>query len=116
MSRADEIAQGLRDETGALIGGLDILECFKAAEDFAAGRPPPRMTTTSYDVWRARLGREADERRQVRAAIDAESARSRAAVREILTEQGRADLLAEFDAKMAELDRAHYARTAGTER
>lgn len=104
MSRADEIAQGLRDETGALIGGLDVLECVKAQEDLSAGRPPPKFTSTSYDVWRARLAREADERREVLAKLDAEQARRREAVRAMLKEAGRDDILAEFDRKMAELD------------
>lgn len=105
-TRQREIEQGLREESGALIGGLDILECVKAAEDFAAGRTPARMTTTSYDVWRARLAREADEKREVLAKIEADSQRNRAAVREALQSAGRPDLIAEFDAKMAEIDRS----------
>lgn len=104
MSRADEIAQGLRHEDGGLVGGLYLEECLKAAEDYEAGRPPPRLTTPSYDVWRARLAREDSERREVLAKIDAEDARSREAVRRIIIEQGRLDVLADYDAKMAELD------------
>lgn len=104
MSRSDEIAQGLRDESGALVGGLDILDCIQAAEDFHAGRPPPKMTSSSYDVWRARLAREAAEREEFKARYHAEMMEMRERMRQLLREANRPDLLAEYDAKMAELD------------
>lgn len=103
MSRADEISQGLRHEDGGLIGGLDIMECVKAAHDYRAGRPPPKITSASYDVWRARLAQEDDERRQVMAAIEAEQRRQHESVRRALLEAGRPDLVAELDAKISAL-------------
>lgn len=99
--RQREIDQGLRDEDGGLIGGLDILECFKAQEDFEAGRPPPRMTTTSYDVWRARLAREADEKADVLAKIAADDVARMERMREILKD--RPDILAQYEAEMARI-------------
>jgi len=107
MSRADEIAQGLREPRGALIGGLDVFECAKAAEDFRAGLPPPRVTSASYDLWRARLAREADEDREFRAKLRADDLASRKRVRAVIAEAGRPDVLADYDAKMAELDALH---------
>lgn len=107
MSRANEIAQGLRDENGGLIGGLVVEDCIQAADDFAAGRPPPRMTSPSYDVWRARLAREANERREVRDRYDAAQREIRERVRTVLLEMGRPDVLADYEAQMAELDRTH---------
>lgn len=104
MSRADEIAQGLRDENGALVGGLDVAECVKAQDDFEAGRAPPRITSASYDVWRARLAREAYEEAEFRAKLRAESLARRERVRETLIAFGRPDALAEFDAQMALID------------
>lgn len=109
MSRADEIAQGLREPGGSLIGGLDILDCAKAQEDYDAGLPRPRLTSTSYDIWRARLVRLADEQAEFMAKRRSEDQASRAKVREILAEAGRPEVLAEYDAKMAELDAAHTA-------
>lgn len=109
MSREDEVAQGLRHEDGGLVGGLDILDCIQASEDFRAGRAPPRITSASYDVWRARLAREASERHEVRARFLAEQMEQRERMRRILAEANRPDLVAEYDAKMAEID-ARYSR------
>jgi len=101
-TRKREIAQGLRDEQGGLIGGLDILECFKAQEDFEAGRPPPRITSTSYDVWRARLAREADEKADVRAKIAADDVARMERMREVLKDHP--DILAQYEAEMARIE------------
>ena len=100
--RQREIAQGLRDESGSLIGGLYVLEYAQGHEDWSAGTPPPPVTTTSYDLGRARAARQAELAADVRREIDERSAASRVAVRELLAH--RPDLLAEYDAKMAELD------------
>lgn len=105
MSRKNEIAQGLRDEDGGLVGGLVVEDCIAAQDDFEAGRSPPRITSASYDVWRARLAREADETAEVLRAIGDEQRRSRERMRRFLAETGHLEMLAAYDAQMAEIDR-----------
>lgn len=104
MSRKNEIAQGLRHEDGGLVGGLVVEDCVAAQKDYEGGRPPPRMTSASYDIWRARLTRLADEEREFRGRLRADELASRERVRAILIELGRLDMLADFDAKMMEID------------
>lgn len=101
MSRADEIAQGLRDEGGALIGGLVALDYLQGMQDFENGTRPPKLSSASYDLGRTRA-REAKEARQdVMEWIEREDRRRDAAFREVMKD--RPDLLAEYDAKMAEI-------------
>jgi hypothetical protein len=114
MSRADEIAQGLRHEGGSLTFCLDAIEYGQGLEDYNAGKPPPRMTSDSYDLGRALGQRREDDARRSRellAQIEADQAASRRRVREIIAEAGRPDVLAEYDARMADLDAARIMRT-----
>jgi hypothetical protein len=100
-SREAEIAQGLRDPGGALIGGLDAIEYGQGYEDAMNRVEPPQVTTTSYDLGRALYWRRQEKGAEVRARIDAESARRDAAVRDLLKDHPEA--LAEYDARMAEI-------------
>lgn len=100
MSRADEIAQGLREPGGALIGGLHVFDYVQGIEDFKAGNPPPKMTSTSYDLGRNRAREDAEFTSDVMARLEAQQERSRQAVRELLRDE-RPDLLADYDAKIA---------------
>lgn len=45
---------GLRDETGALIGGLVVFDYIQGMDDWRDGKPPPEDTTPSYDLGRQR--------------------------------------------------------------
>lgn len=104
MSRADEIAQGLRDENGGLIGGLVVEDYVRGLEDFHAGREAPRgITSASYDLGRSRARRQAEERARLLEMIEEDSRKTRARVREIILSTGKLDVLAEYDVKMAEL-------------
>ena len=95
-SREDEIAQGLREEGGALIGGLNAEDYVAGIEDFEAGREPPKgLTSTSYDLGRARARQKAE----FMAEFEAEQERRHQSVREMLKD--RPAVLAEYDAKIA---------------
>lgn len=103
MSRSDEISQGLRDEGGRLIGGLNVLDYVCGFEDFDAGVSPPSFSTRDYDLgrWRAAERREVEVR--VLGEIERRAMDSREAVRREILSSGRLDILAEYDARMAEL-------------
>lgn len=100
--RAREIAQGLRDADGTLIGGLHVEDYVRGHRDYDSRIPPPRLTSTSYDLGRKRAAERAEASVELLARLKAEQARSVAAVRELIAD--RPDVLAEFDAKMSELD------------
>ena len=101
MSREDEIRQGLRDPGGALIGGLYVEDYVQGIEDWEADRPPPKFTSTSYDLGRARAREKAEATTDVLAAHEREMEARHQRVREMLA--GHPDVLADYDAKMAEL-------------
>lgn len=109
MSRADEIAQGLREPSGCLTFVLVAEEYGQGHADFRAGTPPPKFSTPSYDLGRARAARLADEDAAFKERLRAEALAGRIRLRAILAEAGRPDLIVEYDAKMAELDAAHNA-------
>jgi hypothetical protein len=50
---------GLRNETGALIGGLVVFDYIQGIDDFKAGSPPSDDTSPSYDLGRQRAAEEA---------------------------------------------------------
>jgi hypothetical protein len=102
MSRADEIAQGLREEGGALTFPLNCEEYGQGFADYRAGNPPPSFTTASYDLGRNLGRRRAEEAADDQAVMDAlkvEQERRHQAVRDMLKD--RPDVLAEYDAKIA---------------
>lgn len=102
MSRADEIAQGLREEGGRLTFPLIAEEYGEGFADYQAGNPPPPFTSASYDLGRNLGRRRAEEALDLRAVMDALSAeqeRRHQAVRDVLT--NRPDLLREYDVRIA---------------
>ena len=106
MTRRDrEIAQGMREPGGALIGGLVVMDYAQGHHDYLANTPPPRVTSVSYDLGRRRAAEEAERKADMLVALKAEQERSHAKVRELIAH--RPDLLAEYDAKMKELDARH---------
>lgn len=109
MSRADEIAQGLRHEDGSLTFSLVAEEYSQGHADFDAGTPAPRLTTPSYDLGRARAARLADEAASVLASINADRARCNARLREMLADNPAA--LAEFEAAMAAISAPQEVKT-----
>ncbi len=106
MSRQQEIEQGLRHESGALAFPLNVEEYCQGFEDYNDGAAPPRMTTSSYDLGRALGARRAEERVETEALmarLEAEQERRHQAVRDMLKD--KPDLLAGYDAKIAEIRR-----------
>jgi hypothetical protein len=101
MSRADEIAQGLREEGGALTFPLDVLDYSQGHEDFGAGVPPPKVTSASYDLGRARARQKAEQDAEFWDWQRAEDERRERAMTELLKDHPEA--LAEYRAKMAEI-------------
>lgn len=99
MSRADEIAQGLRHEGGSLTFPLVAEEYGAGYDDFRHDRPPPRMTTPSYDLGRARGAREAEAAADLQATLAEQSRRRHAVMQELLA--GRPDVLADYNAQIA---------------
>jgi hypothetical protein len=102
MSRQQEIEQGLREEGGALIGGLHVLDYAQGMDDFENGADPPSFTTTSYDLGRARASERAEWLADYLAGERQRDLKRRDLIREMCKD--RPDVLADFDAKMAELD------------
>ena len=101
MSRADEIAQGLRHESGSLTFPLDVLDYSQGHQDFAEGVPPPKVSSASYDLGRARARLKLEKEAEFEAWQRAEDERRDSAMREVLAD--RPDLLADYLAKIAEI-------------
>lgn len=103
MSRADEIAQGLREESGCLTFPLEVLDYAQGHADFKAGTPPPRLSSPSYDLGRNRAREAKEHEMDFMAKFEAEQEASHQRVRALLKD--RPDLLAEYDASIAEIHR-----------
>lgn len=100
-SREMEIAQGLREPGGALIGGLHVEDYCQGKADFASGATPPKVTSTSYDLGRRRASEEAEELADLKADLKRRSDRAHAKMQDLLKD--RPDVLAEYNAKIASL-------------
>jgi len=87
----------LRDETGALIGGLDVLEYNKGFDDFNTGSPPPEMTTASYDLGRQRGAERKASEAAFKAWMDAEDARRMKVMQKILPPADYAELVLKIE-------------------
>lgn len=103
MTRANEIAQGLRHPSGALTFTLDALEYSAGMSDFEAGNPPPAVSSPSYDLGRARAVRAAERQAELLDQIAAERQATTARVRAMLADFPEA--LADYDADMAKIQR-----------
>lgn len=102
MSRADEIAQGLRDESGALTFALVAEEYQQGHIDFEEGAPRPRDTTPSYDLGRARAAEKQAFRTEAKEAMRRDDLERRAVMRKMLADHPAA--LASWEAAMADID------------
>lgn len=101
MSREDEIKQGLREPSGALIGGLHVEDYCRGICDFEAGLPPPKVTSTSYDLGRMRAAEKSEHANAIMDEIERRQEQAHLTIREMLKD--RPDLLTEYDAKMDKL-------------
>ena len=106
MARADEIAQGLRSPTGALIGGLVVEDYVKGMDDFKGGSPLPKMTSASYDLGRMRACEAAEQTDDILQKLEKQQAELHEKVRQMLI-NSRPDLLADYDKRMAEIRAPH---------
>lgn len=101
MSRKLEIEQGLREQTGALIGGLDVIQYTTGWRDFENGVEPPSFTHRDYDLGRARAAEAVEAKRsamaELRAISDARHDRVRAQL------AGSPEILADYDRMIAEI-------------
>lgn len=97
--RQREIEQGLREPSGALIGGLHVEDYVRGHKDYEAGNPPPDgLTSVSYDLGRRRAAEKAERLADMLRAIDDRNAESHRRVREMLAH--KPELLAEYEASM----------------
>lgn len=101
-TRKREIAQGLRDEGGSLIGGLHVEDYCQGIADYESGAAAPRITTTSYDLGRTRAQERAEALSDLRAELAERSAKNHAAMRDLLKE--RPDVLAQYEADIARIE------------
>jgi hypothetical protein len=90
---------GLRDETGALIGGLVVEDYLRGIDDFKAGNPPPDLTTPSYDLGRQRAAEKVEAANFVQGWIAKQEAETDRRMRDLLTPEQ----YAEYRAKIEEI-------------
>lgn len=90
----------LREESGELIGGLDVLEYNKGIEDFTNGVAPPDVTSTSYDLGRQRAAERAAEKQAILDQIEKREQETRSRMREALTPE----MFEAYEKKLAEID------------
>ena len=87
---------GLRNGTGALIGGLVVEDYNAGIEDFYNGKPFPDITTPSYDLGRQRAAEEQARHDAVKQWMAEQDERSDRAMRETLPP----DIYAEYRQKI----------------
>lgn len=90
------MSNGLRDETGALIGGLVVFDYIQGMDDLRAGKPPPDDTTPSYDLGRQRAAEELAGNAEVQRWLKEQEERTDRRLKEFLPP----DLYAEYRAKI----------------
>lgn len=89
----------LRDETGALIGGLVVLDYNAGIEDYEAGKPPPdALTSPSYDLGRQRAAERRATAASVKAWLKRDEEQRDARMRELLTPEDYAEYRKKIDA------------------
>jgi hypothetical protein len=103
-TREMEIAQGLREPGGALIGGLQVEDYLQGRADYESGAEPPKVTSTSYDLGWRRAADEAEALADLKADLKRRSEASHAMMQELLKD--RPDLLAEYNARIAAIEAA----------
>lgn len=101
MSREDEIAQGLRHPSGALTFPLNVDDYNQGFVDFKAGTEPPKFTSASYDLGRARARQEAEINATFLDRLRAEDEWRDKVMHELLKDHPA--VLADYEAKIAEI-------------
>lgn len=99
VRRRIEMGNGLRDENGALIGGLIVFDYIQGIDDFKAGTPPPDDTPPSYDLGRQRAAEEAAGRAEVLGWLKSQEQETDARMKALLPPAA----YAEYRAKMEEI-------------
>lgn len=94
-----EMQQGIRDEGGALVGGLVMLDFCAGYDDAKARRPFPDEPSLSYELGRTRAQEDMELDRAVLAGIEERQEASHQAVRAMLAD--KPDVLADYDAQIA---------------
>src|SRR6185437_15638425 len=92
----EDVKNGLREPSGALVGGLVVLDYAQGHKDYHEGAAPPPVTSASYDLGRRRALEEHEARLD---ALAEEARRQRETdqrIRELLKD--RPDLIAEYEA------------------
>lgn len=89
---------GLRDEHGALIGGLIVEDYNAGFQDFHDGKSIPDFTTPSYDLGRQRAAEEQERRNSVKRWMDEQDAKADAAMRELLPPEAYAEYRKQIEA------------------
>lgn len=96
---ADDLSNnGLRNETGALIGGLVVEDYVAGIQDFKDGQPSPDFTSPSYDLGRQRAAEERARDNEFKAWMKAQEDRSDKAMREMLPPKAYAEYRQQIDA------------------
>lgn len=101
----EDVKNGLRSPTGGLVGGLVVLDYIAGRADFAAGTPPPTVTSASYDLGRRRAAEDAEERADFIAKLQQRNREANERVRAALKD--RHELLEEYDRNMAAIHAKH---------
>ena len=92
------MSNGLRDETGALIGGLVVFDYIQGMDDLRAGKPPPDDTTPSYDLGRQRAAEEAASKAEFAAWMKRRDEEADAKMKALLPPEMYAEYRAKIDA------------------
>lgn len=96
-----EKAQGVRNASGAVVGGIDLMDFGQGYRDAKDKVPFPDDPSLSYELGRTRAQEDMEEGRKLLASLNEQQDRQHHAVREMLAD--RPDLLAVYDAKMAQI-------------
>lgn len=89
---------GLRDASGALIGGLIVDDYNKGFEDFEASSPPPSLSSPSYDLGRQRAAQRAEDSRWFEKWQADRDAKTDAGMGKLLTPEQYAEYRSKIDA------------------
>lgn len=88
----------LRDENGALIGGLVVDDYNAGIQDFYDGKSIPDLTSPSYDLGRQRAAEEQARHDWVKEWMAKEDERADKAMRELLPPEAYAEYRQKIDA------------------
>lgn len=96
-----ERQQGIRDEHGGVIDGIEIIDFVTGYDDAKHRRPFPEDPSLSYELGRTRAQEDMEQDQAVIDYLAAEEARRDAAMRDMLKDHP--EHLADWEAKIAEI-------------